>query len=107
MSSLNNTLSILLLVATALALILYFGYRYVKAAERAHAQKLLEAEQPLDVWLCRNCGFVTLLKNLDCTWCKAPRPDDFLFRKISPKEFADQVRKPMPKPYADCSDQYA
>jgi len=107
MISLDNTLSIVLLVAAALVLILYFGYRHIKAAERAHEQMRLEAERPLDVWLCRNCGFVTLLKNEDCTWCKAPRPDDFLFRKIPPKEFAAQVRKPMPKPYAGYSGEFA
>jgi hypothetical protein len=95
------------IIGSILLLILVVGVVWLlarnrrKAMEKARAEKLRETNQPLNVWLCRSCGFMTLMRNQECTWCGAPRPDDFMYRTIRQKDFVSQVKKPPPKPYTD------
>jgi hypothetical protein len=91
----------LILVAGVVCALLFAARMRRKAIERAKAEKLRQTNQPLNVWLCRSCGFMTLMRNQECTWCGAPRPDDFMYRTIRQKDFVSQVKKPPPKPYTD------
>lgn len=72
-----------------------------KAALRAREEEMRKTNQPLRVWLCRNCGFTVLMSIDECNWCGAPRPEDFMFRTIRRKDFTDQLKKPAPKRYSD------
>jgi ribosomal protein L40E len=68
------------------------------AAERAY---LLAKERPLEVWVCRDCGFKSLTSAEDCFWCGAPKPEDPLCQSIPAKEFKAQLEKPLPRRYND------
>lgn len=90
----------LLLVGASLCLIVLFRRGRRKAFEKAKAEELREANRPFEVWICRYCGFMSLMKNEVCIWCDAPRPEDFVYRTIPKKDFTSQLQNPLPKPFA-------
>ena len=95
-----------LLVGATVCVILLAGRNRRKAIERAKAEELNEANRRFEVWICRHCGFLSLMRSDDCSWCSAPRPDDFFSRKITGKEFSAQVQKPLPNPPVDGRGKY-
>jgi ribosomal protein L40E len=77
-------------------------YRRRRAAiERAYQ---LAKERPLEVWVCRDCGFKSLTSAEDCFWCGAPKPEDPLCQSIPAKEFKAQLERPLPKRFDEVSD---
>lgn len=64
------------------------------ARERATQR---EKERPLEVWVCRSCGFKSLTSTEDCFWCGAPKPEDPLSQSIPAKAFKAQLERPLPK----------
>ena len=99
MTALLYVLVALLIVTAILSLRFFVGRSRRKAIEREKAEQLDEANRPLEVWICRCCGFMSLIRNEECTWCGAPQTDDFFSRTISRKDFTAQLQKPSPKPY--------
>jgi hypothetical protein len=77
------------------------------STKKAATIRCPEADQPLDVWLCRHCGFKSLTSGVECSWCGAPKPEDPLSQTISPKEFNAQVDRPLPKRYDQITDAVA
>ncbi len=82
----------LLLVAAAICIILLVERSRRKAIEKAKAERIREANRPLSVWICRYCGFMSLMRNEACSGCGSPRQEEFIYRTILRKEFAAQVR---------------
>jgi hypothetical protein len=93
----------LLLVAAAVCLVLVVDRSRRKAFEKEKADQLMEANRPVKVWICRYCGFMSLMKNQNCTSCEIPRPEEFVYRTIPAKEFAAQCQKPVSKPDSERS----
>lgn len=69
--------------------------------QKIKAEELREANRTLEVWICRACGFMSLMRNEECTWCGALRPDEFFSRLIPRKDFTAQLQKPAPKRYSE------
>lgn len=103
MTILSYILVSLLLVAAGLCVTLLVDRSHRRAFEKFKAEQLREANRPVKVWICRHCGFMSLMRNEVCTWCNAPRPEDFVYGTIAEKEFAAQLQKPLPKPYTEGS----
>jgi hypothetical protein len=82
----------LLLVAAGLGLSLLVRRSRRKGFEKANAEKIREANRPLRVWICRYCGFLSLMREEGCSGCGAPRPEDFIERTILRKDFQAQTR---------------
>ncbi|HEX7573778.1 MAG TPA: hypothetical protein VF514_11840 [Bacteroidota bacterium] len=82
----------LLLVAAAMCIILLVERSRRKAIEKAKAERIREANRPLKVWICRYCGFMSLMRNEVCSGCGSPRQEEFIYRTILGKEFAAQIR---------------
>jgi hypothetical protein len=101
---LSYVLASLLLVAAAVCLTLVVDRSRRKALEKAKAEQLMEANRPVSVWICRYCGFMTQMKNQNCTSCGVPRPEEFVYRTIPGKEFAAQLKKTPPKPVSEPSE---
>jgi ribosomal protein L37E len=101
---LSSVLASLLLVAAAVCLILLADRSRGKAFEKARAEQLMEANRPVSVWICRYCGFMSLMKNQTCSSCDVPRPEEYVYRTIPGKEFAAQFRKTVPKPISEPSE---
>lgn len=91
----------LLTVAAIACVVCLVRWRRRKAVLKAREEELRKTNQPLRVWLCRQCGFTVLMRSEECTWCGAPRPEDFMFRTIRRKDFTAQLKKPAPAPYTD------
>lgn len=94
----------LLLVVATLSLIFLVGRTRRKTFAKAKAEQLRAANRPFEVWICRHCGFMILMRNEDCAWCGTPRPGDFISRTIPGKDFTAQLQKPLPKPYSEGSE---
>jgi hypothetical protein len=84
----------LLLVAAAVCLIFLVRRSRRKALEKAKADQLWEANRPRRVWICRYCGFMSLMTKEVCSGCGSPRPEDFIYRTIPGKDFAAQRNEP-------------
>ena len=84
----------LLLIAAPAGLIFLVRRSRRKAFEKAKADELREANRPRKVWICRYCGFMSLMRNEVCSGCGSPRPEDFIYRTIPGKDFAAQRREP-------------
>lgn len=97
MISLTNIIVSLFLIAGVLGLVPLLGRSRRKAFEKAKAEQLREENRPFQVWICRNCGFMSLMSNTVCTWCSAPRPEEFIYRTIPQKDLAAQRQKPLSK----------
>jgi hypothetical protein len=82
----------LLLVAIVMGILLLFGRSRRKAIAKARAEQFREANRPLKVWICRYCGFLSLMRSEVCSGCGSPRPDEFIHRTIPRKDFATQIR---------------
>ena len=88
-------------VAAAGSLMLFLRWRHRKGVERAKAEAIREANRLLEVWICRYCGLMSMIRNDECIWCSAARPEEYLARSITTKEFSAQVRKAQPRPHAE------
>lgn len=82
----------LLLIAAALGMSLLVGRSRRKALEKAEEEKIREANRSLRVWICRYCGFLSLMSEQSCSGCGASRPEDFIYRTILRKDFEAQTR---------------
>jgi ribosomal protein L37E len=91
----------LVLVAAVVCIILLVDRHRRKEYEKAKAAQIREANRPVEVWICRYCGFMSLMKNQTCSRCGNPRPEEFLYRTIAGKDFAAQLRKPAPPPFSN------
>jgi ribosomal protein L37E len=94
----------LLLVAAAMCFILLVERSRRKAIEKARVERIREANRPLSVWICRYCGFMSLMKNQTCSSCDVPRSEEYVYRTIPGREFAAQLRKTVPKPISEPSE---
>ena len=88
-------------VAAAGCLVLFLRWTHRRGIQRAKAEAIREANRLLDVWICRYCGLMSLIRNDECTWCCAARPEEYIARSITTKEFSAQIRKPRPMPHAE------
>jgi ribosomal protein L40E len=82
----------LLPVAAVVTLILLVVRSRREAIEKAKAEQLSEANRPLNVWICRYCGFMSSMRSEVCSGCGSPRPEEFIYRTIPPKELAALIR---------------
>ena len=82
----------LLPVAAVVTLILLVVRSRRKAIAEAKAEQLREANRPIKVWICRYCGFMSSMRSEVCSGCGSPRPEEFIYRTIPPKELAAQIR---------------
>ena len=89
--------------AAAGGIMLLLRWSHRRGVERAEAEAIREANRLLDVWICRYCGLMSLIRNDECIWCNAPRPEEYISRTITAKEFGTQLRKPQPRPHAESS----
>ena len=85
-------------VAAAGSLVFLFRWSHRRRVERAKAEAIREANRLLDVWICRYCGLMSLIRNDECVWCSAARPEEYISRTIAAKEFSAQIHKGHPRP---------
>jgi hypothetical protein len=81
-----------LLIAAGLGVSLLVRRSRRRAFEKANAEKIREANRPLRVWICRYCGFLSLMREESCSGCGAPRSEDFIYRTILRKDFEAQTK---------------
>jgi hypothetical protein len=87
-------------VAAASGLMLILRWTHRRGVERAKAEAIREANRLIDVWICRYCGLMSMIRNEECIWCNAARPEEYISRSITTKEFGAQVRKSQPSAHA-------
>ncbi len=83
----------------ALAFVVFIVGRIRRRAfEKARAELLYRANLTCEVWVCRYCGFKSLMKNEECHGCGAPRPEEYVSMTIKEKEYAAQLQHRPTKP---------
>jgi len=88
-----------LIVAVLLLVIHVVGRTRRNAYEKARADALFESNLTIEVWLCRCCGFKSMMIDEECHRCGAPRPDEYVSMMIRKKEFAAQPHDTPPIPH--------
>ncbi|HTY59582.1 MAG TPA: hypothetical protein VMF59_12245 [Bacteroidota bacterium] len=89
--------------AAAGGIILLLRWSHRRGIERAKAEAIREANRLLEAWICRYCGLLSLIRNDECIWCSAPRPEEYISRMIAAKDFSAQIRKAQAKLHAESS----